>query len=334
MTGLVDSEEAAALAEAAGGSGPTPHVSVVTPRDFTEPRTLSADRVARIRKTLAARMQVIANALAGPLRGHPTLTLGDVAEVNAQGLFDGYVRPFLVHGFMCNGSQGWVIWETDAARIACDTILSRAPTDTELEEAPTTREPMLTRTERRVIANLLDEVVDRMAVEFGLAAEPGVVWQEPEEMTTMEDLGPDSDARSLSIHIGFEPEQGHQSDIRLYIPGIAAQTDEEPTGPLQNAPAHLAAMEVELSVNIGSTQVPFAELRDIEVGDVIPLGTRIGDLADLEIEEDVIARGRVGTRNGLLAISIHEVCESLEDAAADSPAGSPAGSPENTAKRR
>ncbi len=328
MTGLVDPEEAAALADAVQADGEASHASVVTPRDFTEPRTLSADRVARICKTLAARLQVIANSLAGPLRGHPTLTLGEVAEVNAQGLFDGYVRPFLVLGFMCNGNQGWVIWDTDAARIACDTVLSGPPSETDLEEDPSTREPMLTRTERRVIGNLLDELISRMTAEFGLTAEPGVVWQEPEEMTTMEDLGPDADARRLFVHLGFEPESGHPSDLRIYIPGIAANTDPEPSGPLLNAPLHLAAMEVELSVNIGGTEVPFAELRDIEVGDVVPLDKRIGDLADLEIEENVFARGRIGTRNGLLALSIHEVCDLTGD-----PEGSE-GPPENTAPSR
>ena len=330
MAGLADSEEAAAQADAVQGGGVTPHVSVVTPRDFTEPRTLSADRVARIRKTLAARLQVIANSLAGPLRGHPTLTLGEVAEVNAQGLFDGYVRPFLVHGFLCNGNQGWVIWETDAARIACDTVLSGPPTAVELEEAASTREPMLTRTERRVIGDLLDELVQRTTVEFGLSAEPGVVWQEPEEMTTMEDLGPDADARRLSVHLGFEPEFGDASGIRIYIPGIAAQTEEESSGPLQYAPTHLTGMQIELSVNIGSTEVPFAELKNIEVGDVIPLNARTGDLADLEIEEDVIARGRIGTKNGLLALSIHEVSEILEAP----PGGASPGSPANAATGR
>lgn len=333
MSGLVDSEEAAALADAVQGAGSTPRVSVVTPRDFTEPRTLSADRVARIRKTLSARLQTIANSLAGPLRGHPALTLGDVAEVNAQGLFDGYVRPFLVYGFMSNGNQGWVIWETDAARVASDTVLSGPPSEEELEAGPAAREPMLTRTERRVIGGLLDELVQRIAAEFGLTAEPGVVWQEPEEMTTMEDLGPDADARRLSVHLVFEPETGPQSDLRVYIPGIAAKVADDSNGQLQHAPSHLTKMHVDLSVNIGSTEVPFAELRNIEVGDVIPLETRIGDLADLEIEEDVIARGRIGTHHGLLALALLEVCENLKDPAAKAD-GTTAGSPANPAPSR
>lgn len=311
MSETIDSEEAAALAAAAQNAGEGSRASVVTPRDFADPRTLSADRIGRIRKTLSSRLQTIANSLAGPLRGNPSLSLGEVAEVNAQGVFDGYIRPFLVHGFQCNGALGWIIWETDAARIACDTVLSGPPTAEELEADESTREPMLTRTERRVVGSLLDEISTRLTAEFGLIAEPGTVWQEPEEMTTMEDLGPDADARRLLVHLTVEPDTGHSSDIRVYIPGISAETDDASTGPLDRAPVHLAGMELPLSVNIGSTEVPFAELRNIEVGDVIPLGTRIGDLAEMEIEEEVYAEGRVGVSNGLLALLIHEVCEPL-----------------------
>lgn len=312
MSDLVDSEEAAALADAArqgGAEGGDARVSVVAPRDFTEPRTLSAERIAHIHKTLSAREQTIANALAGPLRGHPTITIGGITEVNAHGLFDGFVRPFLVHGFQCAGSQGWVIWETDAARIASDTVLSGPPTEEDLAEAASTREPILTRTERRVIGALLDEMIQRVTVEFDLDVGPGSLWQEPEELTTIEDLGPDADARRLCVHIAFEPESGEPSDIRIYLPGITAAADHETSGPMEEAPAHLAGMDLEVSVHVGGTDVPLAELLAIEIGDVIPLDTRIGDLAEIEIEEMICARGRIGTHRGLLALHVHEICD-------------------------
>ena len=60
---MVDPEEAAALAAtmSAEKAGDSSRVSVVVPRDFTEPRTLSADRIDRIQKTLSARLQSMAN---------------------------------------------------------------------------------------------------------------------------------------------------------------------------------------------------------------------------------------------------------------------------------
>ena len=86
-------------------------------------------------------------------------------------------------------------------------------------------------------------------------------------------------------------------------------------------------MEVELAVNIGGTNVPLSELRDIEVGDVTPLDTRVGDPAELEVKDEIIARGRVGTNNGLLALSIHDVCEGLHGPEAGEASGISKGSP-------
>lgn len=309
MADNVNPDEAAALSEAAGGVSSAGRVAVVEPRDFTVPRTLSADRIGRIRKTLSARLQTIANALAGPLRGHPSITLGEVAEMNAHGLFDGFVRPFLVHGFMCNGQQGWLIWDAAAARIASDTILSGP--DSELEgEGEADKElgePMLTRTERRVVARLLDSMISTVAVEFGLQIEQGEIWQEPEEMTTLEDLGPDADSRRMLIHLGMEVDGEEPSDLRMYLPGIVDPEEALEERDSDNAPAHLAAVDLDLSVHLGGTNVPLSELLAIEIGDVIPLDSRIGDLVDVEIEENICARARFGAQDGRLAVIIEEV---------------------------
>lgn len=305
----LDPEEAAALQEAAGGGAEGgKRAAVVSLRDFAEPRTLSADRIARIRKTLSARLGAIANGLAGPLRGHPQLTLGEVSEMNAHGLFDGFVRPFLVHGFQCNGQQGWLIWEPAAARLACDTILSGPPPE-EDEENPAPREPghpMLTRTERRVVAGLLDTLVGTFAGDFSLDLQPGEIWQEPEELTTLEDLGPDADSRRMLIHLGFEDVMGETSDLRLYLPGIVTPED-EPDAVDDGAPRHLAPVNLELSVHLGGTDVPLSELLAMETGDVIPIDTRVGEQVEVEIEESICARGRFGSVEGRLAVVIETV---------------------------
>lgn len=309
MTDL-DPEETAALEQAArGGATRRSRVAVVSLRDFSEPRTLSADRIARIRKTLSARLGAIANVLAGPLRGHPQLALGDVAEMNAHGLFDGFVRPFLVHGFQCNGQQGWLVWDVAAARRACDLILS-GPPPARADGGASIRDdgdPMLTRTERRVVASLLDTLIEKIAAEFSLSLEPGEIWQEPEELTTLEDLGPDADSRRMLIHIQFEEEEeGESSDLRMYLPGIVdPEVEEEPLA--GEAPRHLAPVDLDLSVHLGGTEVPLAELLAIEVGDVIPIDARVGDQVEIEVEETICARGRFGARNGRLAVVIEEV---------------------------
>ncbi len=309
MTMDLDPEEAAALEAATNGADDGgARVAVVSLRDFSEPRTLSADRIARIRKTLSARLGAIANGLAGPLRGHPQLALGEIAEMNAHGLFDGFVRPFLVHGFLCNGQQGWLIWDAAAARIACDLILSGPTSEVESGGDGThgAGDPVLTRTERRVIASLLDSLLGTIVAEFSLAIEPGEVWQEPEEMTTLEDLGPDADSRRMLVHLSFESEGREASDMRLYLPGIVDPEDEtEPVG--ADAPHHLAPVDLDLSALLGGTEVPLAELLAIEVGDVIPLDSRIGEPIEIEIEETICAEGRFGAVNGRLAVAVDQV---------------------------
>lgn len=314
---MVEPEEAAALAATMNPEkeGDLARVSVVVPRDFTEPRTLSADRIDRIQKTLSARLQSMANLLAGPLRGHPVLTIGEVSEVNAQGLFDDLGSPFLIHGFHTAEQLGWTVWNPEAGRVASDLILSGPeppPVEAEGEEGAEAEEekpldPILSRTERRVIARMLDQVVGLILKEFGLELEPGEIWQEPEELTTLEDLGPDADSRRLLIHLSFEDNVGNASDIRIYIPGIPGDDSGAEDTEHASAPTHLAPVQMSVDAVLGGTFVPLAELLGVEVGDVIPLDARVGDAVTLEVEETTCAQGRFGAHEGLLAIQLDEV---------------------------
>lgn len=169
--------------------------------------------------------------------------------------------------------------------------------------------PVLTRTERRVVSSFLDDILSHIATKFGLNVEKGAIWQETEELTTLEDLGPDADSRRLFIHLGFEDDSGETSDIRIYLPGIASAEDEDgdEDGADDSAPVHLAPVDMVVSALLGGTDVPLAELLEIEVGDVIPLDARLGDRVRLEIEETVCAQGRFGARGGLLCVLVEEV---------------------------
>ena len=69
-----------------------------------------------------------------------------------------------------------------------------------------------------------------------------------------------------------------------------------------------------VSAILGGTDVPLDELLAVEVGDVIPLDARIGDLVTLEIEETICARGRFGARGGLLGVLVEEVGAALPPA--------------------
>ena len=233
--------------------------------------------------------------------------------MNAHGLFDGFVRPFLVHGFICNDQQGWLIWDAAAARIVSDRILSGPEDELESgeedagESIKEAGDPMLSRTERRVVASLLDSIVSTVADEFSLSIVPGEIWQEPEEMTTLEDLGPDADSRRILIHLEMEIESEDSSDLRIYLPGIVDPDEEDDDEDQEDAPSHLANVDLELSVHLGGTDVPLSELLAIEIGDVIPLDSRVGDLVDIEVEERTFARARFGAQEGRLAAIVEEV---------------------------
>lgn len=288
--------------------------SEVALRDFAHPRTLSKERLRHLSKSLSARLGAIANVLSGSLRNHHKLQLGEVAEVTAHGLFDGFVKPFIVLGFPCAGRLGWLVWDVDAAVRACDIVLSGpAPPPAEGEE-PEPRPnatleasgKALSRTEGRVVASLLDAVVRELAESLHLDVKIGELWQEPEELTTLEDLGPDADSRRLLVHLVFDG-PGGPSEMRLYLPGVVAEDELDDAIRQDAAPPHLAGVGVRVSVELGSTMVPLRELLELEVGDVIPLGAHVGSPVALRVEEQVRALARFGAHNGRMAIVIEQL---------------------------
>lgn len=295
-----------------GASRPARSVDVAL-RDFAHPRTLSTKRLRHLSKSLSARLGTIANNLAGPLRNYHKLQLGEVAEVTAHGLFDGFVKPFIVLGFPCAGRLGWLVWDSNAAATACDIVLSGpAPPPAEgVDAAPEgaateTSAKALSRTESCVVSSLLDAVVAQLAEALHLEVQRGEIWQEPEELTTLEDLGPDADSRRLLVHLVFEG-PGGPSEMRIYLPGVVAEDDDEGAAVTATAPPHLAGVGVKLSIELGATMVPLRELLQLEVGDVIPLQAHVGQPVGVRVEEHLRAFARFGAHQGRMAVVIEQL---------------------------
>lgn len=320
MTTSVNQSEVDALRGSAGRSARSVDVAL---RDFAHPRTLSKERLRHLSKTLSARLGAIANMLAGPLRNHHKLQLGEVAEVTAHGLFDGFVKPFVVIGFPCAGRLGWLVWDSAAAARACEIMLSGpAPVvaeddedgDTKKAKKPAEEPPLraLSRTEGRVVASLLDSIIGQLGEALHLEVKGGEIWQEPEELTTLEDLGPDADSRRLLVHLVFEG-PGGSSEMRLYLPGVVAEDDEDEAARSAAAPPHLAGVGVRLSVELGATMVPLRELLELEVGDVIPLNSHVGQSVVVRVEEQVRALGRFGASQGRMAVVIEQLSSEQDE---------------------
>jgi flagellar motor switch protein FliM len=296
-----------------GASRPARSVDVAL-RDFAHPRTLSTKRLRHLSKSLSARLGTIANNLAGPLRNYHKLQLGEVAEVTAHGLFDGFVKPFIVLGFPCAGRLGWLVWDSAAAAAACDIVLSGPAPQAVEGESPAERDDAsseapvkaLSRTESCVVSSLLDAIVAQLAEALNLEVQRGEIWQEPEELTTLEDLGPDADSRRLLVHLVFEG-PGGTSEMRIYLPGVVAEDDDEGAAVNATAPPHLAGIGVRLSVELGATMVPLRELLQLEVGDVIPLHVHVGQQVGVRVEEQVRALARFGVLRGRMAVVIEQL---------------------------
>lgn len=302
------------------GAGRPARAVDVALRDFAHPRTLSTKRLRHLSKSLSARLGTIANSLAGPLRNYHKLQLGEVAEVSAHGLFDGFVKPFIVLGFPCQGRLGWLVWDSGSAAAACDIVLSGpAPPPVEGESptgpgdaAPEAPPKALSRTESCVVSSLLDAIVAQLAEALHLEVQRGEIWQEPEELTTLEDLGPDADSRRLLVHLVFEG-PGGPSEMRIYLPGVVAEDDDEGTKVNAVAPPHLAGIGVKLSVELGATMVPLRELLQLEVGDVIPLQVHVGQPVGVRVEEQIRARARFGAHRGRMAVVIEQLTSGLDE---------------------
>ncbi len=79
---------------------------LVSERNFSQPRRLSAGRLDHLGLTIESTMQEIGNSLSVPLRSFHKLQLGSLNEVNATSLFDDLKSPFVIHVVRINGNLG------------------------------------------------------------------------------------------------------------------------------------------------------------------------------------------------------------------------------------
>ncbi len=327
MSQNVEREEVQAILEAMDDGLEASRPVEVQPRNFRQPRRLSRQRLQYLAQLVNATLQGVCHDVASPLRQHHKISLASISEVNVLGLFEGYEPPFVVDIFECGGHVSWILWDSAAAAASVETILSGPPPvepepseDTESEDeegeadpAPSTPpEPVarrLSASECRVIEALLQKILVPVAKALGLETSGSRLAQEPEELTTLEDCGPDADPRRLMLHFLFEG-PGAPSDIRIYLPDVG---EEDPVSETEEEhdevtlPEHLEQVSLGLSAYLGSVDVPLSELMELEVGDVIPLGVEIDSPVDIYIEDRCCARAAWGTHHGLQAIRVLEL---------------------------
>jgi flagellar motor switch protein FliM len=238
--------------------------------------------------------------LRASLRQSFELELADVDEVHGDGLFDGLTQPFAILRFDIKGEVGWVAWDIAAAVAAVEVALGMS------EVAGVTPRKLAT-VERTMLKRLLSAPVIRIARELKLEAKNFRVVDIVEELGSWRDGGPHADAQRLAIHFSVRG-PGGDSVINLYLPGLAgavAQPKKAQTPAA--APEHLAAVPFEASVRLGSAEIALAELLQLEIGDVIPLGSSTDEPLRLIVEDRVCADVRLGARDGNLMVKIERL---------------------------
>jgi len=294
VSSIVDPEEAEALAAVTDTAGdPSPQRSVER-RNFSEPRRLSEERLKQLAKSVALALPAAMSAVDSLVRGSHKLVLADVAEVDARSLHAKWSDPILCAELECSGQRGWITWNGPAATRCAEMVLSGA-----LDEEATER--ALSRSELRVVARLLGELLTPLVTRLEVSAALGPIVQTVEELDDVDD----PDTQRLRIHLNFDG-PGGSSDIILYLPGVKGLErlpDESDAG----LPEHLEDVEVELRAFVGSTDVPLDELLKLEVGDVISLGTSASEPLDLYVEDRACALVQLGKHRGNLAVRIEQI---------------------------
>jgi flagellar motor switch protein FliM len=275
----------------------------VSSRDFNRPRRLSAERRATLVEQVARMTPELERELQGALRAPLELELADVDEVNSEGLFAGVEPPFAIARFEVKGELGWATWDLAGAVAAIETSLG-------MPEVKDAKSRKLASVERTMLKRLLSYPLQRLAQLWKLDVKDVRVVDIPEELGSWRDAGPTADSQRIHVHFAIKG-PGGTSALRLYLPGVvptppAAPPAKKPA-PVAQAPEHLSGVPFDVSVRLGSAEILLAELLHLEIGDVIPLGSRTDEPLRLIVEDRVCADVRLGTRDGNLVTKIERL---------------------------
>ncbi len=296
MTQL-DPEETAALAAGTASISPKGEVS---PRDFREPKSLSAEQLHQAHGLINSTLQALAAGLAAPLRSFHRVHLASLRELNVEHLFDDYEAPFFVHQFQVEGEHAWAVWDSAVAGRAIDAIVTGAEISDEEADAR-----MLSRAETGVLGRILNGVIKAVTDGLGLQSEPGKIAQDLDQLVTLDSAGPGADARRLQVHLVIEGALG-RSELVLYLPGVSAAplpvTQASP-----DLPEHLDEVMLDIRAFLGAVDLPLSELLALEIGDVLPLHVEVDTPLDIYVEERSCAKGVWGQVGGTLAVRLDQL---------------------------
>ncbi len=292
MAENVSAEELEALV----GSQEAARSEAVSPRDFRQPRRLSAAQQQSIRAALIHRLPEIEADLSPWLRGEVVVDLVDTGEANARDLFEDTEEPLAILTFTVDGVQGWIVWDNDSALRSVITALG-----SEVPEALESR--LLSPMETGLVTDAMEILTGHLGDMLGLDIELQTYSQTRRAFVSQHDEDPGGDPQRLSIFLELSSAAG-TSTLRVYLPGILPERPRVEPREAEALPDHLGDVPVELNVVLASIEVELRDLTSIEVGDVIPLGLAVGAALEIHVEGDRSGSARWGQHAGRLAVTI------------------------------
>ncbi len=269
----------------------------VSSRDFKRPNRLSAEDRDALREQILHLVPELEREMRANLRQKFELSLADLSEVNSDGLFDDLIAPFAVVRFEVRGEIGWAVWDIAAVVASVEVALG-------MSEVGAVKARKLSTVERTMFKRLLAAPVTRIAKQLRLEPKNFRVVDIVEDLGSWREGGPNADAQRLAVNLAVKG-PGGDSLIKLYLPGFAPNVaDSKKLQTPIAAPEHLAGVPLEVCARLGSAEIPLADLLQLEVGDVIPLGSDTDEPLRLVVEDRVCADVRLGARDGNLVVKI------------------------------
>lgn len=285
----------------------------VLPRDFRQPKRLSSEQLEDLRVGMTLELKEVSKVFKPWLRSDQNLTLQTVSEVSFRGIMDAVDDPVCVMLFTVGDQVGWLVWETTAALAVTARAMGVEPTgDADEDGADSSEEEQgeatsLSSVEASIACKVLGQVLNALGAKLGLSAGAFRFLQTREELehSIVELRGQDEQRLRVDLELDGPEEP---STLKLYLPGVVPSAEDSHA--IRNAstvPQHLAGVGLELRATFDPVELPLDDLLALEVGDVIPLTTRVDESLQLTIEELGCAHVRLGQKDGQLAVRLEQL---------------------------
>lgn len=294
MATNVSPEELQALVGAAAGKG-----TDIESRDFRQPRRLSPEQLARLKRTAQRAQQELGRLASASFRVPTAVEISVVSEASLPELVRSLSEPFAALLFDCGGQPCWTLWDTAVAVNAVERLLGA----TENRNSPARA---LTTVERALVQGFLHKLTTLVAASFGLETKNPRYLQDFISLYAAQDAQEQGDPQRLCVQVALQGEYG-AGTVRVYLHGVrSAEPAPAPAKDKARAalPAHLSDLPVELSAELGSIELPLQQLLALEPGDVIPLDAAVGGTLNLYVEDEACGSARWGERSGRIALRI------------------------------